>query len=76
MSHDRTQLPWRVNSQEICETLGITVDVSEYQAFIEGSFTLVYKKMSLEYRVDKLSKFVKTNHTLEGLNIPCPCQAF
>ena len=45
------------------------MDVSEYQAFIEGSFLLVYKQMSLENKVDKLTKLVKSNQTLEDVNM-------
>ena len=76
MSHDRTRVIYRVNSHAICETLGITMDVFEYQTFIEGSFPLVYKKMSLDNKVDKLTKLVKLNQTLEGVNMPYPRQIF
>ena len=52
------------------------MDVSEYQTFIEGSFPLVYKKMSLDNIVDKLTKFFKPNKILESVDIPYPLQIF
>ena len=76
MSHDRTQILCRVNYQAIYETLEITIDVFEYQAFVKGNFPLVYKKMSLENMVDKLSKLVKPNQNLECVNIPYLFQIF
>lgn len=48
------------------------MDVSKYQTFIEGSITLVYKKMSLENKVDRLNKLVMKNQPLEDINFPYP----
>ena len=76
MSQDRTKILCRINTHPLCETLGLSVDVSEGQQFIEGSFPLVYKQMSPKSRIDKLAKLMKLNQTLEGITMPYPTYIF
>lgn len=49
---------------------------SESQEFIVGSFPLVYKQASLENKVEKLTKLIKQNKTLEGLSLSYPSYIF
>ena len=50
--------------------------MSKGEEFIEGNFPLVYKQMSLENRVNKLTKLVKPNQILEGITMPYPSHIF
>lgn len=76
MNEDQTKNLCHITSQEICKTLGVSYDVSEGQEFTKESFPLVYKQMNLENRVDKLTKLVKPNQTLEGIIMPYPNHIF
>ena len=76
MPKDRTKVLCQVTSQLIHEALCLSQHEFEYQEFIEGSFTLMYKQMSSEVKTEKLSKLIKPEQTLDGLSLPYPNHIF
>lgn len=76
MNEDRTKLLCQVTTQTICKTLGVSYNVFETQEFIEGNFPLDYKQVSHGNKVEKLTKLIKLNQTLEGISLPYPSHIF
>lgn len=76
MSEDRTNVLCQITTQSIHETLGVSNFESENQEFVEGSFPLVYKQIILENRVEKLTKLIKPNQTLESISLLYPSLIF
>ena len=57
------------NEWEVYNILGLLVSDPESQLIVEASFPLVYKYLSLESLVDKLTKLVKPDQALKEINI-------
>jgi hypothetical protein len=76
MSNDRIRILCQINAQSICETLGMPNIEYESEEFIKGSFPLVYKKTSLENKVEELTKIIKPNQTIEWISLPYPSHIF
>lgn len=76
MPKDITGVLFHFISQSICETLRVSNFETKSQEFVEENFPLIYKKTSLENIVEKLTKLIKSNQTLEGISLPYPNHIF